>query len=472
MIVTLDTDKGKGTGEEKQGKVGTGVTDTMRWASFKEAFTQKTEEKVEEEDWWSDGRWKERITVEMTPMGPNVIIPPTEQERLAKRWKQVIIVKLLGRMVHPVYLAMKLHQLWAKHGSVDTIDIGVGFFMVNFAHESDYEMALTGGPWLLYDHYLCVQPWKADFEPDEERITKISAWIRIANLPLDYYDHGVLHVLGSQIGRVLKVDLNTAKRKKGRFARICVELDLNVPLHPLILVNRKAKRIQYKGIHLICFSCGRYRHDAEHCTHRQTEGKDAQEAGGSGKSAVTNSDKPKGGDTAETTSATGPSFNQWMIVQRPCRNRRPGMAEENGNDGRRRSRQLSEIVGGSRFAVLKDVREEKAEIMQNNVPAVIVRSDSTNTVHNDRDSVRGVGKDLKKGMGFVGGPQEQDNLKAAQRMGPSNEKIKRTAVESTMGHLLVIKQKAGLGEKLEESIGEVANLLEDERDLQVGAEDD
>lgn len=70
------------------------------------------------------------------------------------------------------------------------------------------------------------------------------------------------------MGRVLFINKTILKRKKGRFARIWVELDLTAPLRPLILINGKVKRVQYEGIHLICFQCGRYGHDKEHCPHK------------------------------------------------------------------------------------------------------------------------------------------------------------------------------------------------------------
>lgn len=76
-------------------------------------------------------------------------------------------------------------------------------------------------------------------------------------------------MLGSQVGRVLKVDKASSNRKKGRFTRIRVELDLTVLLRPLVLINGVAKKIQYEGIHLICFNFGRYGHDADHCPYRR-----------------------------------------------------------------------------------------------------------------------------------------------------------------------------------------------------------
>lgn len=85
----------------------------------------------------------------MTENRPNVIIPSEEKARLAARWSNAFIVKLMGRMINPDYLEAKLWQLWAKHGEVEVSDVGAGFAVVNFAHKNDYELALTGGPWLI-----------------------------------------------------------------------------------------------------------------------------------------------------------------------------------------------------------------------------------------------------------------------------------------------------------------------------------
>lgn len=116
-------------------------------------------------------------------------------------------------------MVKKMEQLW---GDVDTIDIGSGFFLVNCKRESTYEMTLTGGPWLIFHHYISVQPWRSDFHSERKKVSHISAWVRIARLPLDYYDKGILFVLGSQIGEMLLVDRNILNRSKGRFARVSI----------------------------------------------------------------------------------------------------------------------------------------------------------------------------------------------------------------------------------------------------------
>ncbi|KAI9092488.1 hypothetical protein K1719_027616 [Acacia pycnantha] len=131
----------------------------------------------------------------MTAKGPNVLIPSKEKARLAKQWQNALIVKLLVRMIDPEYLERKVQQLWACDGDAETIDVGSGFFVVQFTDAvRDYDLALIGGPWLIFDHYLAVQPQETDFKPMTEKISRIAAWIRLTNLPLDYYDKGILCV--------------------------------------------------------------------------------------------------------------------------------------------------------------------------------------------------------------------------------------------------------------------------------------
>ena len=51
-----------------------------------------------------------------------------------------------------------LQKLWAKKGVVSLINIGKGFFVVKMTDKDDYFNALTGGPWMLFDHHLCNIP--------------------------------------------------------------------------------------------------------------------------------------------------------------------------------------------------------------------------------------------------------------------------------------------------------------------------
>ncbi|XP_028794484.1 uncharacterized protein LOC114750111 [Neltuma alba] len=333
--------------EEQSGENAEGSRKTYREACSKEASSD--DDLDDEGEWWRDGGWESCIAVTRTPKGPNITLLPEFKARLAKRWRKSLIINVLGRMVREDILAYKLEQIW---GDVKPIDIGSGFFLVECKSKEIYDRALTGGPWLIFDHYINVQPWKEDFDPEEEEITSVAAWVRITRLPMDYYDPGILYVVGSQIGTVLKVDRNTDKRLKGRFARICVQIDLKKPLQPCILVNGKAKKVEYEGLHLICFKCGKYGHDSDHCQESTTQMVPPSNHTESKTSA----------NATESGTSPMPEYGGWMVVQRPWKGRRPGGAEGKGRDARRGNRDSNTQNNGSRFVALEmDTREDFVE---------------------------------------------------------------------------------------------------------------
>lgn len=72
--------------------------------------------------------------------------------------------------------------------------------------------------------------------------------------------------MGNKLGKATKMDRTTASVLQGRFARVCVEVDLNEPLIPCTGLMGHVRRVEYKGLHIICFHCGRYGHHQEHCS--------------------------------------------------------------------------------------------------------------------------------------------------------------------------------------------------------------
>ncbi|KAI9081832.1 hypothetical protein K1719_036094 [Acacia pycnantha] len=97
------------------------------------------------------------------------------KKRLYKPWRQAVIVKLLGKTIGYKLLLAILQPLWAKRGIINLINIGHGFFVVKLSNKEDYENALTGGPWLIFDHYLTVRPWEPSFNPVKATVNKQGA---------------------------------------------------------------------------------------------------------------------------------------------------------------------------------------------------------------------------------------------------------------------------------------------------------
>ncbi|RYR02095.1 hypothetical protein Ahy_B06g080927 isoform B [Arachis hypogaea] len=116
---------------------------------------------------------------------------------------------------------------------------------------------------MVVDHYLIFQRCRPFFLEYEKSVRKIVAWIRIPNLPIELCNSYFLWRVGAAIGTILKIDRATSIHSKGRFARICVEIDLTKKLVPRISVLGSILNTEYEGLHLIYFICGLYGHRLE-----------------------------------------------------------------------------------------------------------------------------------------------------------------------------------------------------------------
>jgi hypothetical protein len=89
--------------------------------------------------------------------------------------------------------------------------------------------------------------------------------MHIPSLNLVYYDESLLWALASMVGNPVKVDLHTLRVERGRFARMCVEIDLTQPVVGRVGINGEWYQVQYEGLHIICTQCGCYGHVLKDC---------------------------------------------------------------------------------------------------------------------------------------------------------------------------------------------------------------
>lgn len=75
----------------------------------------------------------------------------------------------------------------------------------------------------------------------------------------------MLKQIGESIGKVLRIDTQTAMEARGRYERLCIQVDINKPLINIVLIGRFEQPVSYEAIHKLCFSYGRVGHMKEAC---------------------------------------------------------------------------------------------------------------------------------------------------------------------------------------------------------------
>ncbi|CAI0419994.1 unnamed protein product, partial [Linum tenue] len=188
-----------------------------------------------------------------------------EKIRWRREWRSALVVKGLGRRVAFLPLSHKLDSLWGKHGELQISYMKNGCFLVRFRHQDDYEFAMNGGPWLLGETYLTVTRWYKGFNPWRSETTSAMVWAQLPDLPIEFIIKEAVMKIASYIGKPIRVDRATEFGERGKYARVCVEVDFTKPLLSRFKIEGEEYLIQYEGLENMCTDYGIYGKPTQQC---------------------------------------------------------------------------------------------------------------------------------------------------------------------------------------------------------------
>ncbi|CAN1820219.1 Uncharacterized protein At4g02000 [Linum perenne] len=355
------------------------------------------------------------------------------KEKLCKPWSHSVVVRLLGKTIGYTYLCHRLHSMWKPAGSMHIVDLDRSCFLVKFTCEQDYFKALTGGPWMLLDHYLAVHQWDPSFRVTNELPKTMVAWVRFPHLPIHFYHGQVLTSLGNLVGKTVKIDFNTQTAERGKFARIAIEIDLDKPLPPVVLLDGTIQQIEYENLPNLCFECGRVGHERSDCPSRiALIALEQQPKAPPGTGEAVGVHEPPAAD----------GFGPWMMASR--RSRRPAKesVEKKESSSRREGkeqikesepRKSSSKIPSDKRAVVR-TREESPKIKEGDGAEAL-------TTHKDRDpSIVGKGNLHGSGDMIKRKRKNKKKNKAKPANGPS------LGPEDPLNQMEGVQSKSGAGE--------------------------
>ncbi|CAN1315504.1 hypothetical protein LINPERPRIM_LOCUS29732 [Linum perenne] len=236
------------------------------------------------------------------------------KEKLCMPWTNTVVIRLLGKSVGYSYLCNQLRAMWKPLGNMNVIDLDLDCFLVRFQNEKDYFKALTGGPWMVLDHYLIVQQWDPSFRVSNKLPSKMVVWVRFPHMPIQLYHKEVLTSIGNLVGRTIKIDYNTQSAERGKFARIAIEIDLSEALATGVDLDAVWQRIEYENLPNLCFECDKVGHLVESCP------KLSAASGGMAALGVgpTSASSPTL-NTSDENALPPDRFGPWMTVSRKSR---------------------------------------------------------------------------------------------------------------------------------------------------------
>ncbi|KAJ8762306.1 hypothetical protein K2173_007463 [Erythroxylum novogranatense] len=259
------------------------------------------------------------------PACPTVHLTISDKQRIRRMWANTLIVKILGRHIGYRFLVASL-----KKQCMD-----------------DYRVVLEGGPWMVANHILIVMKWRPNFDPFAASIDKAT-------------------VIVNKLGKPVRVDESTKASTRAKYARISVEVDLKKSLISKFRLKRKIWKVEYEGLHLVCFGCGTYGNRRENCLDEQQVMNTQRNIDEQAPELVA---APLSQEDLGIRPEIVESYGAWMLVQKPqCRRLRTSdtRGKPNPRGGRDNDHQglveAADMMGhkekgkapqGSRFSVLQ-----------------------------------------------------------------------------------------------------------------------
>lgn len=140
---------------------------------------------------------------------------------------------------------------------------GEGYYELSFSSLEDLRSVWAVGAWHLNLGLLRLSQWTPDFQVNRQKQTHVQCWVRIHDLPQEYWRTKLLFEIAGGLGSPISLDESTRNRVLGHFARVLVDVDLSARLPSEILVERDGYAF-FVGIE--------YERLPDFCTHYQTIG--------------------------------------------------------------------------------------------------------------------------------------------------------------------------------------------------------
>ncbi|CAI9264420.1 unnamed protein product [Lactuca saligna] len=106
-------------------------------------------------------------------------------------------------------------------------DEGIYFF--RFSSKQGMISVLEGGVWMIFDSALVVRRWTTGVSSAKDQHDKVPVWVKIFNVPLEYWNGTGLSHIAWEIGKPLDVDAHTTKMcqehwGRSAFMRVLIEM--------------------------------------------------------------------------------------------------------------------------------------------------------------------------------------------------------------------------------------------------------
>ena len=144
-----------------------------------------------------------------------------------------------GRKISADGVKIWVVGVWNDHISIclDVFILPRGWIDFKFHSKADAAIILTGF-WRWQNSALLLKRWSSLFDPRVERYDLIPIWVKLPNLPFEFWSAEFFNLIGNTLGTFLEADLSFLDSGICCLGKVLVLLDLKNGLAEDILIKK------------------------------------------------------------------------------------------------------------------------------------------------------------------------------------------------------------------------------------------
>jgi len=149
------------------------------------------------------------------------------------------------------------------------LSLGRGFYEFSLASHDDLCTVWAAGTVNLKPGVLRLFEWTKEFNIHTQQQTHTQVWIRLWELPHEYWMERTQYEIAGVVGTPLLIDNVTKNRLFGHYVRVLVNLDLSKDIFYEVMVELEGfafpLAIEYEGLPEFCTYCKSIGHNVTSC---------------------------------------------------------------------------------------------------------------------------------------------------------------------------------------------------------------
>ncbi|GLJ48804.1 hypothetical protein SUGI_1029180 [Cryptomeria japonica] len=179
--------------------------------------------------------------------------------------QHAIIEKFLGPKLPRKDIQAWVLENWGNYIRVKFFP--KGFFVTVFPYEEDRNHTITLKNWFQNEHPLYIQLWILNFDPTEMATYDKPKWIRLYNLPIEYWSEVCLEMIGRSLVTLLEIDEEIVEGDLYTYARLKIVAIRTIPSSVMLCTadGNWKQQIKIEKELEVCSRCGSKFHNIANC---------------------------------------------------------------------------------------------------------------------------------------------------------------------------------------------------------------